>query len=137
MEYYEFPVIPAWLIYTWIAIAIIELISLWKVFEKAGQPGWAALIPFYNIYIMTRIAGKPAIWTLWCVIPFINLVFIVWLYNIFCKSFGKDEAFTVGFIILPVIFWPILGFGPAKYLGPFGDPVAFQAYQQRQFEFER
>ena len=54
------------------------------------------------------------------------------------KSFGKDEDFTVGLVLPGIVFWPILGFGSAKYQGPFGDPVAYRAYQeQHQFDFEK
>ena len=110
---------------------------MWKVFEKAGQPGWAAIIPIYNLYIMTKIAGKPGWWVIMFLIPFVNLIFAIWLYNMVSKSFGKDEGFTAGLVILGFIFWPILGFGSAKYLGPFGNPEAFRAYQGKdKFEFE-
>ena len=111
---------------------------MWKVFVKAGQPGWAAIIPIYNIYIMTKIGGKPGYWTLLCLIPIVNYIFSIWLYNMISKSFGKDEGFTVGLVLLGFVFWPILGFGSAKYQGPFGDPVAYRAYQEEhQFDFER
>jgi hypothetical protein len=120
-----------------LALAIFQIIAMWKVFEKAGQPGWAAIIPIYNIYIMTKIGGKPGIWTLLMFIPFINLIFAIWLYNMVSKSFGKDEGFTVGLVLFGIIFWPILGFGKSKYIGPFGNPEAFRAYQeQHKFDFE-
>ncbi len=99
-------------------IWLLMIISLWKTFEKAGKPGWAAIIPFYNTYIMIEIVGKPTIWMLWCLLPCVNLVFSVWLTNLVSKSFGKSEGFTVGILFLPFIFWPILGFGDAKYIGP-------------------
>jgi Family of unknown function (DUF5684) len=121
----------------WLAIVVVMIAAMWKVFEKAGQPGWAAIIPIYNIYILTKIAGKPGWWVLMFLIPFVNLIFAIWLYNMISKSFGKDEGFTAGLVILGIIFWPILGFGAAKYLGPFGDPAAFNAYQGKdKFEFE-
>ena len=110
---------------------------MWKVFEKAGQPGWAAIIPIYNLYIMTKIAGKPGWWVIMFLIPFVNLIFAIWLYNMVSKSFGKDEGFTAGLVILGFIFWPILGFGGARYLGPFGNPESFRAYQGKdKFDFE-
>lgn len=122
----------------WLAVVIFLIAAMWKVFVKAGQPGWAAIIPIYNIYIMTKIGGKPGWWTILCLIPFVNLIFIIWLYNMISKSFGKDEGFTVGLVLLGIIFWPILGFGPAKYLGPYGDPVKFREYQDKdKFEFEQ
>lgn len=137
-EYEQSAVLPAWFWILIIAFAILMIASMWKVFEKAGQPGWAAIIPIYNIYIMTKIGGKPGWWVLLFLIPFVNYVFLIWLYNMISKSFGKDEGFTAGLVILGFIFWPILGFGSAKYLGPFGDPAAFAAYQGKdKFEFEQ
>jgi hypothetical protein len=131
---YEFS--PAFII-LWIAFVIFVIAAMWRVFEKAGQPGWAAIIPIYNIYIMTKIAGKPGWWVLMFLIPFINFIFAIWLYNMISKSFGKDEGFTAGLVILGIIFWPILGFGSAKYLGPYGNPEAFRAHQGKdKFEFE-
>ena len=122
----------------WLAVVIFLIAAEWKVYAKAGQPGWACRIPIYNIYILTKIAGKPGIWTLWCLIPIVNIIFVIWLYNILSKSFGHDEGFTVGLLLLGFIFWPILGFGKSKYQGPYGDPVAFKAYQeQHQFDFEK
>ena len=121
-----------------IGFVVFFIAAMWKVFEKAGQPGWAAIIPIYNIYIMTKIGGKPGYWTLLCFIPIVNLVILIWLYNMISKSFGKDEGFTAGLVLLGIIFWPILGFGSARYLGPFGDPAAFAAYQGKdKFDFEQ
>ncbi len=135
---YEEIELPTGAIIFLVAFAIFIIAAMWKVFEKAGQPGWAAIIPIYNIYIMTKIGGKPGYWTLLCLIPFVNLVFMIWLYNMVSKSFGKDEGFTAGLIFLSFIFWPILGFGAAKYLGPFGDPAAFAAHQGKdKFDFEQ
>ena len=127
---------PAFII-CWLAVVVFLIVAQWKVFVKAGQPGWACIIPIYNIYIMTKIAGKPGIWTLLCLIPIVNIVFVIWLYNMISKSFGHDEGFTVGLILLGIIFWPILGFGSSKYSGPYGNPEAFRAYQeQHKFDFE-
>ena len=118
-----------WIIFCF-ALAVIAIAGMWKVFEKAGKPGWACLIPFYNTYTMLKIGGKPGWWLLLFFIPVVNLVFAIWATNMISKSFGKDEGFTAGLVLLGFIFWPILGFGEAKYQGPYGDPVAFQAYQQ-------
>jgi hypothetical protein len=133
---YDFLFNPVFII-CWLAFTIFIIAAYWKVFTKAGQPGWAAIIPIYNIYIMTKIAGKPGIWTLLCLIPVVNIIFVIWLYNMISKSFGHDEGFTVGLFLLGIIFWPILGFGSSKYLGPYGNPEAFRAYQeQHRFDFE-
>lgn len=123
----------------YIAFIVVLIAAQWKVFEKAGQPGWAGIIPIYNIYILTKIVGKPGYWTLLALLPPINIIFGIWLLNMLSKSFGKSEGFTVGLLFLGFIFLPILGFGDAKYLGPYGDPVAFRAAQdaENKFDFER
>lgn len=126
----------AWVLYG--AIIFFILAAHWRIFTKAGQPGWAAFIPILNIYGMTKVVGKPGYWTLLFFVPIVNIIIAIWLVNLVSKSFGKDEGFTLGLILLPFIFWPILGFGPAKYLGPYGDPAAFATYQGKQnFEFEQ
>src|SRR6188472_1691151 len=99
-----------WVIFC-LAIAAIAIAGQWKTFEKAGQPGWACLIPVYNWYIMLKIGGKPGWWLLLFLIPLVNIIFAIRTINMISKSFGKDEGFTVGLIILSFIFWPILGFG--------------------------
>lgn len=120
------------------AIGLIALIGMWKLFVKAGKPGWAAIIPIYNAYILLKIVGKPGWWLILYIIPVINIIFLVWTYNMLSKSFGKDEMFTVGLVFLGFIFVPILGFGAARYLGPYGDQAAFRAYQEEhRFEFEQ
>lgn len=141
MEEYQYetydPVLPVGFIIGMLAFAVFVFAAQWRVFTKAGQPGWACLIPFYNIYIMTKIGGKPGYWTLLCLIPVVNIIIIIWLYNMLSKSFGKEEGFTAGLVLLGFIFWPLLGFGNSRYLGPYGDPAAFEAYQSKnQFEFE-
>ena len=122
----------------WLVIVVFLIAAQWKVFVKAGQPGWAAIIPIYNIYIMTKIAGKPGIWTLLCLLPIVNIIFTIWLYNMISKSFGHDEGFTVGLFLLGIVFWPILGFGSSKYQGPYGNPAAYNAYkEEHKFDFEK
>jgi hypothetical protein len=119
------------------ALTILYIISMWKIFTKAGQPGWAAIIPIYNIYVLLKIVGKPGYWLLLMLIPFVNIVFAIWSTNMLSKSFGKDEGFTVGLLLLGFVFYPILAFGSAKYEGPYGDRFAFEAYRERnKFQFE-
>jgi len=121
----------------WLAIVVFILAAQWKIYTKAGQPGWACIIPIYNLYVMLKIVGKPWWWLLLMLIPIVNIIFLVWTYNMLSKSFGKTEGFTVGLVLLGIIFIPILGFGDSKYLGPYGDPVAFQAAQNPHFDFEQ
>ena len=112
---------------------------MWKIFKKAGYEGWECIVPIYNVIIFLRIVGKPWWWLLLMCIPLVNYVFLVWSHNMLSKSFGKDEAFTVGLVLLGFIFIPILAFGNATYQGPFGDPAAFQAYRSNKqgFDFEK
>ncbi|MBS1663915.1 MAG: hypothetical protein JST68_22910 [Bacteroidetes bacterium] len=116
-------------------IWIVIIIGGWKMFEKAGQPGWAFIIPIYNTYILLKIVGKPTWWLI--LMFFLPFIFGIWACNMLSKSFGKEEGFTVGLVLLPFIFIPILGFGDAKYLGPFGDPAAFKAATTPQFDFDK
>lgn len=102
----------------YLAVFVAIIAGMWKTFEKAGKPGWAAIIPIYNTIIMLEIVGKPAIWLLWCLLPCANIVFGIWTINLMSKSYGQSEGFTLGLIFLPFIFWPILGFGNIKYVGP-------------------
>ena len=132
---YEDYSIPTGLIVFWCAIAIFLIAAQWKVFVKAGQPGWACIIPIYNYYIMTKIGGKPGWWTI--LMLFLPFIFYIWVINMISKSFGKEEGFTIGLLLLGIVFWPILGFGSAKYLGPFGDQAAFQRMQNPNFDFEK
>jgi hypothetical protein len=117
--------------------AILGIVSQWIIYQKAGKPGWACIIPFYNIYVLLQIVGKPWWWLLLMLIPGVNIVFAIWAVNMLSKSFGKSEGFTVGLLLLGIIFYPILAFGGARYLGPYGDPAAFHAAQNPDFDFEK
>jgi len=100
-----------------IAGAIFLIAAMWKVFEKAGQPGWGVLIPIYNIYLLLVIAGKPGWWLILFLIPLVNLVISILVYRDLARNFGKDALFGLGLAFLGIIFWPILGFGSAQYIG--------------------
>jgi len=104
-----------WICY--FAVIILLIAAIWKVFSKAGQPGWAAIIPIYNFYVMCKVAGRPGWWLLLMLIPFVNFVIAIILNVDIAKRFGKGVGFAVGMILLPFIFWPILGFGSAQYQG--------------------
>ncbi|MBA4031877.1 MAG: signal peptidase I [Planctomyces sp.] len=99
-------------------LTLIMLIALWKIFTKAGKPGWAAIIPIYNYIVWLEIVGRPLWWVLLFFIPGVNFVVAVIATLDLVKSFGKGVGFAIGVIFLPFIFLPILGFGDAKYLGP-------------------
>jgi uncharacterized membrane protein YoaK (UPF0700 family) len=106
------------LIIPMIIIWVIMVIAHWKIYEKAGKPGWAAIIPIYNLIVLLEIVGKPVWWIILFLIPCVNIIFAIWVTNLLSKSFGQSEGFTVGLILLGVVFYPILGFGNYQYLGP-------------------
>ena len=93
------------------AVGILKIVSLWKIFKKAGKPGWASIVPIYNIYIMCEIAEKEWWYILLLCVPFVNIYAIIVLYNGMAKKFGKGGGFVVGMILLPVVFFPMLAFG--------------------------
>jgi hypothetical protein len=111
----------------YLAIVVLEIAALWKVFTKAGKPGWAVLIPIYNFIVLIEITGKPLWWVILFFVPFVNFIFMIWILNLLSLSFGKDVGFTIGLIVLAPIFFPILGFGSAQYKGP----AAKEAQQQQ------
>lgn len=100
-----------------LAIALLMLIATWKVFTKAGKPGWAVIIPFYNAYVFLKIAGKPGWWLILLLVPLLNVIFGIIATVAFARNFGKGVGFVLGLIFLPFIFYPILAFGDATYLG--------------------
>ncbi len=104
----------------YLGIIVLLIVSKWKLYEKANQPGWAVFIPVYTTLVMLQIVGKPWWWIFLLMLPFANIVFLVWMTNMLSKSFGKDEAFTAGLVLLPYVFYPILAFSDTKYLGPAG-----------------
>nr|WP_294858063.1 DUF5684 domain-containing protein [uncultured Fluviicola sp.] len=97
-------------------IIALMIISMWKVYEKANKPGWAAIVPVYNLIIMLEIAKKPTWWVAMYFVPVANIVFMIMTMNGVSKNFGKDEGFTVGMVLLGIVFWPILAFGSARYV---------------------
>ncbi|HYU07972.1 MAG TPA: DUF5684 domain-containing protein [Gemmatimonadales bacterium] len=102
------------------ALIVLEIAAMWKVFEKAGQPGWAAIVPIYNLIVLIQIAGKPVWWILLYFIPIVSLIIaIIVLHNI-SVNFGKGVGFTLGLLFLSPIFFPILAWGDAEYRGPAG-----------------
>ncbi len=98
--------------------AILVIAGLWRVFQKAGHPGWAAIVPFYNVYILMVIAGRPGWWIVLYLIPFVNFIIAIIVSVDVATAFGKSGWFAAGLIFLPFIFYPILGFSDATYLGP-------------------
>lgn len=104
------------LIYFLLIIVIIA--GIWKTFTKAGQPGWACIIPIYNVIVLLQVAGKPVWWIILFLIPLVNIIVAILVYMDIAKNFGKGAGFGLGLVFLPFICFPILGFGDAKYTAP-------------------
>lgn len=97
------------------AFALLMIISAWKIFTKAGKPGWAAIVPIYNMIVMLEIACKPIWWFILLLIPLVNIIVIIIVLIELAKRFGKGVGFAIGMLILPFIFYPMLAFGDSKY----------------------
>lgn len=110
-----------------LVIAVLQVVAMWKVFTKAGEKGWKSIIPIYNIVILFKISGISP-WLIFVyfagIIPFVGWIAIlalsIYQANSLAKSFGKDVGYTIGLLLLPVIFYMILGLGKAEYIGPGG-----------------
>ena len=116
------------LIVVYVAFVVFYLASFWRVYTKAGQPGWAAVIPIYNFIILMKIIGRPWWWILLFLVPIVNIVVLFIVYIDLAKSFGRSTGFGVGLALLGIIFLPILAWGPATYRGPAAGAPTPSAY---------
>ena len=121
-----------------LAVTVFLIIAMWRMFTKAGKPGWASIIPFYNTYVLLKMVGRPGWWLVLMFIPLVNIVILIIVMIDLAKAFGKGGGFAVLLILLPYIGFAILGFGSARYVGPVADPnfVAHQGqggYPQQQY----
>ncbi len=98
-----------------LAIVGFMIMAQWKLFVKAGEEGWIALIPIYNVVIMMKIAGKPGWWVILLFVPIANLVVSVLMNIGLARNFERSDGFAIGLILLPYVFLAILGFGDSKY----------------------
>ncbi|WP_018124507.1 DUF5684 domain-containing protein [Desulfovibrio oxyclinae] len=98
-----------------LAVLVLIIAGSWKTYQKAGEPGWAVLIPFYNLWVLLRIVDRPGWWFIMFLIPLVNLVFMLLTFIDLSRRFGMPAVFSVGLFLLPFVFWPILGFGNSRY----------------------
>jgi len=98
-----------------IVFGVFMIASMWKIFTKAGRPGWAAIVPIYGTLQLIWTAGKPWWWLLMMCIPFINFVAMVVIYYHLSKAFGKGVGYTLLLLFLPIIGFPMLAWGDATY----------------------
>jgi uncharacterized membrane protein YhaH (DUF805 family) len=106
----------------YLAVIVVLVAAMWKVFTKAGQPGWAALVPLYNICVLLKVVGRSGWWLVLFLIPVVGIIVGIIVALDLAKSFGKGGGFAVLLFLLPIIGYPILGFGPARYVGPAAGP---------------
>jgi hypothetical protein len=105
-----------WLLY--MAVGVFYLFCMWKIYVKAGKPGWAAIIPIYNILVQLEIVGRPWWYLLLMFVPVVNIVIAIMIIFDLAKVFGKSTGFGFGLLFLSFIFIPILAFGDAQYQAP-------------------
>ena len=100
-----------------LVLVVFVYAAMWKIFTKAGQPGWAAIVPIYNIYVQLLIVGRPGWWVILFLIPCVNLIVAILVALDLARVFGKGTGFGIGLLLLPIVFYPILAFGDAEYTG--------------------
>lgn len=98
-----------------VALVFLVIVPLWRVFSKAGRPGWGSIVPIYNFYLLCKVCGRSGWWVVLCFIPLVNFVIAIILCIDLAKVFGKGAGFAVGLFLLGFIFLPILGYGKAAY----------------------
>lgn len=108
-----------------LGVVVVTIASMWKLYEMAGKPGWASIVPFYNILVQLEIVGKPWWWLLLMLIPYVGVIWSIWVLNLFLKCFGKTEGYTIACILLPFIFLPLLAFNKdTQFIGLNGTAAA-------------
>lgn len=101
-----------------ILIAVFLIACMWVIFEKANVEGWKAIIPLYNTYCLYKIAWGNGWIFLSLIIPAVNvIVWIITMYKL-AKAFGKGVGYCIGLLLLGIVFYPLLAFSDAEYIGP-------------------
>ena len=110
---------------TFVVIVAVTYVAAWKIFVKAGEPGWKSIIPLYGTVVILRIVGRSGWWALLWLASYVGFFVLLIVVGIgVAKSFARGRGFAAGLILLPSIFYCILAFGSATYVGPNGEPVA-------------
>lgn len=107
-----------WGLFIGLIVAVLMIAGLWMMFTKAGRPGWAAIIPIYNVYVMLKVAGMSGWWLIAFFVPFVNFFVGLYLYWQLSKAYGHGFGYWLGMIFLPLIFFPLIGFGSSQYMLP-------------------
>jgi hypothetical protein len=101
----------------WLALTLALVVAQWRIFAKAGVPGWACLVPVYNMVKLLHISGRSGWWLLGLCVPLLNVFVFIRLVFDLAGAFGRGVAFGFGLLLLSPIFVLILGFGNARYVG--------------------
>ncbi len=104
-----------------LTVAAVMIASMWKLFVKAGKPGWAAIVPIYNVVVMLEIIGRPIWWIVLFFIPVVSFFAGIIIALEFAKAYGKDLLWGLGIVFLGIVFLPLMAFGDTQYQGP--DPL--------------
>lgn len=133
-DYYSYSSPPAYNpVFTIISLVlcVFVLVCMWIVFRKAGKPGWAAIVPFYNLYVLFEITWGSGMRFLLLLIPIYNIILSIQTQVRLAKAFGKSGGFAAGLVFLPYIFIPLLAFGKETYQGV---PVKAAPYQNNPYQ---
>jgi hypothetical protein len=106
-----------------LALVVLTVVANWRIYQKAGKPGWASIVPFYNSVIMLEFTNRPLWWVILLFVPVVNIVVGILMMRRLAGVFGKGIGFTVGLVLLPFIFLPILGFGKSQYANMYPSPA--------------
>ncbi len=110
--------------FIYLVVILFYIVVNWKIFTKAGKPGWACIVPIYNIVVLLQIIQRPVWWILLFFIPFVNLIISVVMAIDLAKAFGKSEVFgIVGLFLFPIVGYPMLAFGSSKYVNSEKSPT--------------
>ena len=106
-------------------LSVVVIISIWKIFKKAGKPGWAAIIPIYNMYVLLKIVGRPGLWLILYFIPIANIIFHLVVAMDLAKVFNKSKVFGIVLLwLFSFIGYLMLGFGKSTYTPSPSTPAA-------------
>ncbi len=101
----------------WLAIVVVLVAAYWRIFAKAGRPGWASLIPIYNAVTLLHITGRSGWWLLGMCVPLLNIFVFIRLVFELAGAFGRGFGFGFGLLLLSPVFVPVLAFGGSRYVG--------------------
>lgn len=101
-----------------LAAAAFMFATMWRVFTKANKPGWAAIVPIYSIIVLLEIVNRPLWWTILFFVPFVGIIMSIVVYYDLALAFGKNGGYAALLILLPIIGFPMLAWGDARYAKP-------------------